>query len=652
MPTEEPVEEPILQPPPPPVKAPPVPRGKGPVQPIEYTTTTTQTVRPLEKTPEEQPQPNYLENVPVLHRRFAQYLWKMYNEEPKNWRLHIKRLPEQIDIPNQCRGPYEDLVAFLQSLTPAKYRVRIKVNEINITDVGCDPIFDFSEQEQQGISPGAAAFLKRINPVPESNDPTVDELRRKRHILSEKAETEAAQREYERRREQADEERDRRASAPVEALKAELAELKGMFKDLMAKVSNPPPPPMDPLVIVKELGSVFAQIAKPQDSTKDIAMMMIENNKSSIAMQIEQMKELRTTLEKQAGNPQEQMKFYMSLQQQGEERAMKMMEYMNPPEKDDVEIDPSNVWGSLAAEGVKTLISAFKSGGPEIIKMIASRVGKPAEQVTEGDLANLAQRLHHVPPVAAPVRQAQQFLPNPQPSRPLPVASNPPERFDPLAPTVQPKTVTVNKPVPSTELPQEVALPSAPPTGTGPLPGEVPIATVSADSTGVSAAPVVQASPAASTSQQTTAIPPQDPLARIEDPLGLSREELADLIAEVDYCLRNHMVVDLKGEKPEHYWPQYAFENWPKSFKMALVLAETVEEKMNFVRKYADPKLCDEILTIWKKPGSVNEYIFGLAWNSVFTTLVMTPAATESPAQSAPPAPTQAETKPPEGGTQ
>jgi hypothetical protein len=666
-------------------KAPPVPRGKAPIQPTEYqtTVTTTQTVRPADPKPEvDKPEieipvpvmPSYSDLEPEV-QRFAQCLWHITYKRPPSWRVRLWKisLPQE-EIDNVPQGTIDEVLYFLSELPPASYRFKIETEKGIVENFAFQPVFDTRPDSPNFVTERRTTKLirKYVTGYRENADQTprpiaadhsgasasllteAERLRQQRVLMQEKRDTEQLRNEIERERE-----RDRAEGNKMnETVMATLAEMRREIQD--AKAAPKGPTILEILTAATPLISAYitAQSSKGSEF-KDALNLIIETNKAQQTMQLEQLKEMRETaqrlIDKQASNPMDQVKMILDLQSHARKETLEMIEAArgNDGGDDEINIDPNNVTGSLFAEGVKALISAFKSGGPEIVKMIASRVGKPPEQVTETDLAALSQRLQHMP---AQPQQPRQFMP-PQEPRALPLRpqahpspatvgatlSAPPVQFNPAdlgqaagAAVQKPTVDAVAIPATQTEIPSSQSNePAAPVTipeakqDAEPTPAPTETLTIETQgNVGISTGPGTVVTP--------TQVLPVTPVAPVAVDADLHE---ADLREHVDVCLRQYMLVDLQTERAEHEWQLYAAQKFHRDFLMKLVLLESNEQRMAVLKSKADPALMAEIERLWFKEGSKNFDNMKAAWDQ-FVLEVMQPAPSTPPEAPASPAET------------
>jgi hypothetical protein len=645
------------------VKAPPVKTGKGQVQPVqvETTTTTTQTVRPAE--PVAKPEKPAAVDIPDPvkptydfldedQRRFAQALFHLATVKPPAWRLRLWRIsPPHEELDGVPQSTIEDVLFHIIELPEACYRLKLQTEKGIVNHHAFQPVIETRSDGSNSFAAGKSVrFIRKLIPgwreepklettserrsrdvMPTGELSESARLRQEREVLEERRKTDELKRDIERERNQTATEKEKQMNDTVLATLAEM-------KAQLAAAQQAPKGPSLIEILTAATPLVTAYLAAQSNKgseIKDAMNLIIETNKAQQQMQLEQLREMRETaqrlIDKQASNPMEQAKMMMDLQQHGEDRAMKMMEmFRDRGDDDDMNLDPAHPWSSLALEGFKTLVSAFKSGAPEIVKMIASRTGKPAEQVTEADLKNLYAQMQQMPP-QQPVRQIAahppRALPPVQPAHHAatvgaqihaPVQFNPDEH----APNVTPLTGAVVQAKPTGEpvagSSNGTGMQSDSPEHTAPVVVEVPAATTPTEPLPIPEVSTPATAPDAAPAAPTPAPVSTDTIVADKDLLDL------DLREHIDVCLREFMLVDLQTERQEHEWPLYAAQKWHKDFNLKLCLCETHDQRMDMVRTKADATLFAKIMELWKKDGSANGYNLLLGWGT-FIREVMTP---------------------------
>jgi hypothetical protein len=270
----------------------------------------------------------------------------------------------------------------------------------------------------------------------------------------------------------------------------------------------------------------------------------------------------------------------MDMQEKGEERAMRQMEMLRG--QDDPDIDPNNIWGSVLAQGVGALVKMFREASPHIAQMIAGKVGKPAEQVSDADLAQLHAKLSALPD--APQHQ---------------LAAPPP------APRVQPQP----RPAP----------PQASTIGTGFPPAAESI--FSEDE--LNFAPTIQPPPPGLSTQPESAPPPQpvdSGSPQQEGEVSLDQKVELDLVEKINEVISEYMLVDLKTQRQDHDWPHLANELWGKDFKDKFAAAFEHADRIKMLKEKANPTLwaqAEELMPM----ASANAYNFGVALTNLVNSI-------------------------------
>lgn len=215
--------------------------------------------------------------------------------------------------------------------------------------------------------------------------------------------------------------------------------------------------------LITALAPVLAVILKPKDDTgmeKMFQMLMKqqsdamtaarEDRKFMAEVQQKQTEMMMKAIEgKKAGGGEMNMMQMMQLMRDMKNDIREDFERMLPKDEDDVEIDPNNLWGSVAAQGIGGLIKAFKTGSPAAMGAIAavlSNIGKAKpEDVTPLDLPALNQELQRrgIHATFAPIQQQPQLMTNiPHapvvPSRAATLPDMPPPVFNPRSSTPPP----------------------------------------------------------------------------------------------------------------------------------------------------------------------------------------------------------------------
>jgi len=113
----QPEESQVIAPPPPPpaIKAPQIPRGRGPVQPVTYETTIKQTVSP--STHSNNSLMDRFSNLHPSRKVFAANCYKLFYEKPEGWKIVIVRFkPEYYEYTEPIpQGPYEEIIEFVRA---------------------------------------------------------------------------------------------------------------------------------------------------------------------------------------------------------------------------------------------------------------------------------------------------------------------------------------------------------------------------------------------------------------------------------------------------------------------------------------------------------------------------------------------------------
>jgi hypothetical protein len=331
-----------------------------------------------------------------------------------------------------------------------------------------------------------------------------------------------------------------------------------------------------------------------QDNLKEMVSLITETNKTVMTAANEKSGEFKELalmlLTKKLDSGDDQLKTYLDLMDRGEARAMKMVDMMRGDDGH-VEIDPEHPWMSLGAQvatrGINALIDIFRTGAPAIQEMIANRVGKPRDAVTQQDLSVLADQLKTVQPLRPAAPPPMPKI-NPPPLIPQSAASMPPpEMFQPGPLASQ----ASENPVPAATAEAVPETPHTPPTSEGQA----------------QAAPILPAAAGSPAPQQAV------PVAVSATTPELMEQDLREKVA---ICIEDYMLVDLTAERPDHDWPSYAADKWPQTFKQAFVVCPGHEERIALIKKKVAPEVWAKVDALLAKPGP-NMYCFQLALNAL-----------------------------------
>lgn len=289
---------------------------------------------------------------------------------------------------------------------------------------------------------------------------------------------------------------------------------------------------------------MFAVLMKMQTDAMTAAR---EDRKFMAEVQAKQTEMMMKAIaDKKSGGGEMNMMQMMQLMRDMKNDIREDFERMLPKDDDDVNIDPNNLWGSIAAEGIGGVIKAFKSGSPAAMSAIAavlSNMGKrsPAE-LTDADIPALQAEL-----------QRKGYNVHIAPSAPqLPIAPAP---NIPHAP--------VNVPARTVAAPQPV--------------GEMPPPNF------IRRTPVQPSLPS-----ESLETPP--PLADVEaaEPVPTTDEILKeDLRQELDLSI-DMMIADIHAgriNRDEPTWTENAVTRWHESFLNELEMAGSPSDVMEAVKK-------------------------------------------------------------------
>lgn len=321
-------------------------------------------------------------------------------------------------------------------------------------------------------------------------------------------------------------------------------------------------------------------IPKKDDSIKEVLQTINQTNKETN----EKLIRLLEKKEEKGGDKDAFEIFRMLRKELKDEEKDKQawLEKMTPRNDDDIEIDPNNIWGSLAAAGVKGIIHLFKTGGPgmvEAIQTIAANVGKKPEQLTDADTAAVQRAIAES--AAAEKRRPLQLPPQQQvqraplgPPRPLQL----PQRMNAPANGVPPQApaAVLNKPsgesppgataqtLPTGTPPTIVEQPAVAPVVAGDttIPESIPDSSATASSTGSSVAPFKLANP------------------KLED----------DLVLEINKSVED-MVIDIESGRMVRgaalVWIDDSLDRWNTDFLKYLATIESHMERYKVIRSKA-----------------------------------------------------------------
>lgn len=610
-PAQPPAEPPKFPPAP---KVPHIPRATSsagaPPLPMEYTTTIRQTVEPklagrngTEDVVEVAP------DAPQLRVRTTEQLVDQIGERGLgNYVIRVWTISPYAELiddqgsPSVPQGPYADLIAHLRdTYGPGTYRIRVEHHGITVPAIGTrqvtitapghhsaqvplvQPAFQpsFAPQQQHG-----QFMLSRFGQNMNAVDDEVRRLQVERQRI-------AALREL--KREQAALEKESRLLLEDAPDKTEETALVVVKKELAELKTEMLKPKTDDIMKVL-LAIIQAQMTKPpeprQDNLKEMVSLITETNKTVMTAANEKSGEFKELalmlLTKKLDSGDDQLKTYLDLMDRGEARAMKMVDMMRGGDDGHVEIDPEHPWMSLGAQvatrGINALIDIFRTGAPAIQELIASRVGKPRDAVTQQDLSVLADQLQTV----RPLRPPSPPMPTINPPPPIPQSAEampPPEMFEPAARTTE-----------------QIPAPAAP-TEAAPIQTHTP-PTVEGQG---QAAPIL---PAAAGSPE----PPQAVPVVVSATMPELMEQ--DLREKVAICIEDYMLVDLTAERPDHDWPSYAADKWPQKFKQDFVVCPGHEERISLIKKKVAPEVWAKVDALLAKPGP-NMYCFQLALNAL-----------------------------------
>ncbi len=350
----------------------------------------------------------------------------------------------------------------------------------------------------------------------------------------------------------------------------------------------PPPPQKDPLEIVGAIGKMMVELRPKEDNTmKEVLVPLITS-----------------AVDQKMNGAQDQFKLMLDMEERGSKRTEKFYERMEEirgkQEGEDFKVDPNNIWGSIVAAIVEGGYNLMKD--PSVAGMIASKLNKPAAQVTQTDLVQMAQQLQaqerarlNAPlttPMAQRTGQAAQ----------TPLQAGLPPFFEPL-PKAKAPAPFVPAPTPA------MAQPTAPTpvlAGTGNSPGgeSSPVETLpSTDSNGSSSAAVA--------SQQESTDPAME----------------ADLRESISNTVEHVMLVDLKAKREEHEWVYDAKARWHEAFlqRLAGVPAkadgdETEADivRLQMIREKVSPELMAKVDALIQPTfGNVNVGYFHMAFRTL-----------------------------------
>ena len=211
-------------------------------------------------------------------------------------------------------------------------------------------------------------------------------------------------------------------------------------------------------------------------------------------------------------------------------------EEFSPPREEEFDIDPNNVTGSIVAGGIKALINAFRTGGPQIASAIAQAAAvlhKTPETLTQSDIPAIENEL-------------RRSLPNPQPL--------PPQVRRPA-----PMPRTTPAPIPFPQQP----VPSLPPNPTVSL--ETP--------------------PPHQAEQAAVAVNPPERKPK-------TKEEIADLVARIEVSF-DHMALDITSGrmiKDSFDWVEDAIHDWPDDYLAYLARIPNPVTRMSDISRRAQAK--------------------------------------------------------------
>jgi len=535
-----------------------MPESNGQADHPEAPATTTQVVintvpapaKPVNRTPAEKP--TDYSHLGLNGKTCASFINDIFDKpELADYKVGVTRIApsymENIEIPP--RGPIEDILTCLrESVGPGTYRVRVyDGNGWHVQGSRGTITVKIGQNEGQYAGPNIP-FPRDAQGGIRQDDDEATRLRKERVVIDETIQTETKREQLKRLKETAEREAEMKLSQPVESLKEELRAQRETFKeelramrDELKSSQNKLDLPALLTALAPVLTVVLAKpVAEKGGDIKDFVAMMAEMNKQSAQSSTAMMTQLQgmviELIGKKADNPETMFKTMMDMRREGREEAKEMFEMMNKND-DDFDVDPNNVWGSIAAGGIKALINAFKHGGPQIMQMIASRVGKPATQVTEADLGELQRKIEQLPP---PPQQAAL----PAPTSQAPVMFNP---------------APANESI------------------TGPAQVQPPIIS---SPNGTAQQPVMEPTPEAS---------PLPPV-----PEGLDAVE-TDLRHSINEVIQDFLLMDIKAERPEHDWPFMAVKSWHRSFLKELADAPSGFDRMKLIRIKANPALMKQV---------------------------------------------------------
>jgi hypothetical protein len=518
------------------------------------------------KLPSKHPCADLIDNIAAKH--LTDYQIRAIRLSPK-----YQEIPSD-DIP---QGPTSDIQTVLRdSFGDGVYRIRIAQNSVDVEgERGCMIMSIGASNANVGRAGGNAK--EESETVKAAREKTIEEREKKAQAEAvldrERVELERQKmvRQYER------EEKHDPLLREIDALKEKLRE------------QNQRPAAPDPIDSIVKLAPLLAVLKGDGGGTglSEAMKEMARANERIAERQERQMEKMMTAMKEMQQSQLDAIR-KTSEGQNGVGSAIKLIREMNglreemglgQQSSDEPDIDPNNIWGSIAAVGIKGIYKLFTTGGPELqraIATVASNIGRTPDNITESDRDALERELAEQmqarrPRLAAPAAQQQQ-QPRPQPVRRAPAPLPPPIPRN----VVQMPVRKQAEPTPQ-QAEQNVA---EPPVSAAPLAPEVPAPAPSS----APSEPVVAPNPPAESSDDIA-----DNATLLEDDI---RQEV-DAAGEV-------MLQDILSGRIEAgtcVWMEQALERWPRNFKDAMCAQDNNMGMRKLVIEKMNPKLWERIET-------------------------------------------------------